>query len=131
MASLPSARETARRLSVEDGAERDQLLDPTRPLLDEEAHSLDVTEACPCSERVGQVEIGGVLVGPEHCCHAALGPPGGRDRELCLGDHTDRKTRISQPDRHRQPGDAAADDDDVHAAFVEGTSRCAHEPGLC
>ena len=60
---------------------------PARTLVDQNAHGLLVAQPRPGGQRVGQVQIGGVLVAPEHCRHAPLGPTGGRLGQHALGQH--------------------------------------------
>ena len=64
-------------LAVEHGAEGDELVDPGRAFVDEDAHGVVVAEAGTGGQGVGQVEVGRVLVAAEHGGDAALGPAGG------------------------------------------------------
>jgi hypothetical protein len=60
------------------------------------------------------MEVGRVLVTGEHCGDATLGPTRGRLLELALGENTDTgPSELSEADRRGEPGDAAADDEDV------------------
>ena len=116
-------------LAVEDGAHGDQLVDPGRALVDQHPHGVGVAQAGPGGQGVGQVEVGRVLVPAENGRHAALGPSGGRLGQLGLGQHADaqpvgrcpgpgRGRRGGQPDRGRQTGHAAPEDQ-----HVEGDGR--------
>jgi hypothetical protein len=91
--ALAGQRQEAGGLPVELHPERDQLVDPARPLVDQNPHRLLVAEPGPGGQGVGQVQIGRVLVAAEHGGHAALGPAGGRLREGALGQHPQRGRR--------------------------------------
>ena len=93
VATLTGQGQQARRLAVELDPERDQLVHTARPLVDQDAHGLLVAQAGPGRQRVGQVQVGRVLVGPEHGGDAALGPAGGRLRQHALGEHTQGERR--------------------------------------
>ncbi len=80
-------------LPVELHTERDQLVDPGRPFVDEDPDGLLVAQPRPGGQRVGQMQIGRVLVAPEHRGDAALGPSGGRLGEHALGQHAERGRR--------------------------------------
>ena len=51
-------------LAVELGAERDELAHPPGPLVDEHADRVDVAQPGAGGQRVGQVQVGRVLVPP-------------------------------------------------------------------
>ncbi len=121
VAPLAGQGQQARGLTVELDAERDQLVHPPRPLVDEDAHGLLVAQARAGGQGVGQVEIGGVLVGAEHRGHTALGPARRRLRQRTLGQHAQgeggrRPARSGQPHRRRQAGHPAAQDQDVEGS---------------
>ena len=130
VAALAGQQQPAALVGVEDGAEGDQLVDPGRALVDQDPHGVDVAQAGAGLEGVGQVEVGRVLVLGEHGGHPALGPAGGRLGQLGLGQHADPDAAQHRagrgPDRGRQPGDAAAEDEEVelgrrrHRATVAG-----------
>ena len=84
-------------------------LHPQRPLVHQHADRVLVAEPGPGVERVGEVEVGGVGVAVQHGGDAALGPAGGRLRQLALRQHADpHAVRVGGPHRGRQPGDAGA-----------------------
>ena len=58
-------------------------------LVDQHPDGVGVAESGTGGQGVGEVEVGRVLVAAEHRRHAALGPPGGRLGELCLGQDAD------------------------------------------
>ena len=81
-------------IAVERGAHRDQFVDPRRPLVDEDAYSVGVTEAGAGRERVRQVEIGGVLIAAENRGDTPLCPPRGGLIEIGLRENTDAQTHL-------------------------------------
>src|SRR5690606_16244644 len=87
--ALPGQEEAPVGVAVEGGAEGDELVDPGRALVHEDPHGVDVTQAGPGGERVGEVEVGRVGVPAQHGGHAALGPAGGGLLELGLREHAD------------------------------------------
>ena len=113
--ALAGQGERAAALAVELDAQGDQLVHPARALVDQDAHRLLVAQAGAGGQGVGQVQVGRVLVAAEHRGHAALGPAGGRLGQRALGQHAEREgaARPGQPHGGRQPGDAAAQDQDV------------------
>ncbi len=107
------AEQVAVAVAVEHRAERDELVDPCRALVDEHAHGVDVAQPGAGAERVGEVEVGGVVVAAEDGGDAALGPSGGRLLQLALGQHPDAEAvavrrRAPRPRgrRRRCPGPA-------------------------
>ncbi len=116
-------------LAVELHPEGDQLMDPGRTLVDQDADGLLVTEPGACGQGVGEVQVGRVLVAAEHGGHAALGPAGGGLGEDALGQHAQRGRRPSrrrqsgQPDGGREAGHPAAQDQDVERS---GPDRVVH-----
>ena len=82
VAPLAGQGQRPARLPVEHGAQRDQLVHPGRALVDQHADGVGVAQPGPGGQRVGQVEVGRVLVAAEDGGHAALGPAGGRLRQL-------------------------------------------------
>jgi len=134
--------ERAGRFAVEDGAERDELVDPGWTFVDEDADGLLVAEAGPGAERVGEVEVGRVLVPAKDRGHATLGPPGGGLAQRAFGEDAEREGGAGsgrsdgsgEADRGRQPCDTAAENQDVegtgalpgdHAGSVRGTESSA------
>ena len=94
----------------------------------------------PARQRVGQMQVGRILVGTEHGGHAALGPPRGGLGECALGQDaegerlTRRRDGSGEADGGGQAGDAAAQDQDVersggrpgaHAGSVSGAESSA------
>ena len=109
-----ASSELAVGVAVERGAERDQLVDARRALVDEHPHGVDVAQAGAGGERVGEVEVGGVGVAAEHGGHAALRPAGRGLLELALGEHADaHAVQLGGPHRGRQPGHARPEDEQV------------------
>ena len=95
--------------------------DAARALVDEDAHRLLVAQAGAGRQRVGEVQVGRVLVGAEHRGDAALGPARGGLRQRALGQHAERQRRrrpagTGQPHRGRQAGDATPEDQDVEGS---------------
>ena len=115
-------------LPIEVHPERDQLMDPARALVDQNPHRLLVAEPGAGGQRVGQMQIGRVLVPSQYGGHAALGPPGGRLRERALRQHAQRRrlrrrlrqrrhrSRSGQADGGREPGHPAPEDQDIERA---------------
>ena len=102
-------------VDVEDRAERDQLVDAARALVDQHADGVGVAQPGAGRERVGQVEVGGVgVAAAEHRGHAALRPAGRRLVQLGLGQHADpHAVRLGRPHRRGQPGHAGAEHEQV------------------
>ena len=92
VASLAGQLQPAPVVGVEHRAQGDQLVDPTRALVDEDPDGVGIAQPGPGRQRVGQVEVGRVLVLRQHRGHAALGPPGGRVRQLPLRQHPDAQS---------------------------------------
>ena len=90
--ALPGEGQSATGLPVEDGAHGDELVHTGRALVDEDAHGVGVAQAGSRGQRVGQMEVGRVLVAPEDGGDATLGPSGGGLGELGLGEHPDPET---------------------------------------
>ena len=116
-------------LAVELHPQGDQLMDPGRPLVDQDADGLLVAEPGAGGQGVGQMQVGRVLVAAEHGGHAALGPAGGGLGEDALGQHAQRGRRppgrrqSGQPDGGREAGHPAAQDQDVERS---GPDRVVH-----
>ncbi len=125
VAALAGERQVTGRLAVEGGAHRDQLVDPRRALVDEHPHGVDVAQPRTGGQRVGQVQVGRVLVAAEHRRDAALGPAGRGLGELALGQHPDvrRARAVGEADRRREAGDAAANDEHVEGAGAPAGAR--------
>ena len=108
-----------RRTSIEHGPHRDELVDAAGSLVDEDADGVDVAQPGPGGERVGEVQVGRVGIAGEHRGDAALGPAGGGLIELALGEHADAQAeRVGGPHRGREPGHAAAQDEQVESRAV-------------
>ena len=115
--AFPGSGQPAAGDPVEDGAESDQLVDP-----DSEPSSTSTRTAAwshkpgPGAERVGQVQVGRVLVAGQHRGDAALGPARRRLLELALGEDADAgPAELGQAHRRRQARHPAADHEDVEA----------------
>ena len=74
VASFSRQLQGAVRITVEHGAEGDEFVHPSRALVDEHAHGVDVTQADTSLQGVGQVQVGRVRILREHGRHAALCP---------------------------------------------------------
>ncbi len=114
VAALPGPREPAAGDPVEHRTEGDELVDPLRALVDEHTHGRLVAQACPGAQRVGQVEVGRVLVAGKDGGNPPLRPTSGRLVELTFGyDSHAVAAPLGKAHGGRQPGHAAADDEDV------------------
>ena len=115
--------------AVEDRSERYELADPSRTLVHQEPHRVGVAQARPRGQGVGEVQVGGVLVPPEHGRHPALGPPGRGLRELGLREHTYAHAGdLGQPDDGGQPGHTRTEDQDVEHCGARAHPRGARQP---
>ena len=124
VAALAGELELALGVAVEGGAERDELVDARRALVDEHAHGVDVAQPGAGGERVGEVEVGRVGVAAEHRGHAALGPARRGLLELALGEHADpHAVDLGGPHRGRQPGHAGAEHEQVEVGHRQGLAR--------
>ena len=117
VAALAGERQRAGGLAVELDAQRDQLVHAPGAFVDQNPHRLLVAQAGAGGERVGQVQVGRVLVAPQDRGDAPLSPARGRLGEHALGQDAQGR-RPGEPDGGGQAGDAAAQDQDV-----EGTRR--------
>jgi hypothetical protein len=112
MAALEPEREPPLVVEVEDDAAGDQVADRGRRLLDQDPDRRGAAEAAAGGDRVGGVEVGGV-VGFERRRQPALGPVAGALRERGAGDEADTSPVLGRPQRAPEAGGAAADDGDV------------------
>ena len=117
MRGLETLHEVAVGVAVEGDAERDELADAGRPLVDEHAHGLGVAEARAGDERVADVVLGAV-VGEHHAGDAALRVAGVGVLEHVLRHEGDAASALHGVQRDGEPGDAAADDDGVDGRLV-------------
>ena len=68
----------------------------------------------PAAKRVGQMQVGGVLVAAHRGGDPALGPARGRLGQVGLGEHAHPQARRrGQPDHGGQAGHARTEDEDV------------------
>jgi hypothetical protein len=112
--TLAGAGQAPRRAAIEHGPEGDQLVDAGRALVDEHADGRFVAQSAACPQRVGEMQVGRVLVTGQHGCDAALRPPRRRLLELTLREHPDAGLgEPSQPNGGREAGDPAPDDEHV------------------
>jgi hypothetical protein len=117
VSTLAGPGEVPRRATVEHGPEGDELVNPPRSFVDEDAHGGFVAQAGACPQRVGEVEIRRVLVTCEDGRHATLGPARRRLVELALRQHPDAHTgQLGEANGGREAGDAASDDENVEGA---------------
>ena len=121
VAALAGQQQPALGVAVEGGAERDQLVDAGRSLVDQHPHGVHVAQARAGGERVGEVQVGGVGVAAEHRGDAALGPARGGLLELALGEHAHgHAVQLGRPHRGGQPRDPRSQDEEIRSA----TSPC-------
>jgi hypothetical protein len=99
-------------VEVEDDAAGDQVADDRRGLLDQRPHRSGAAEAAPGGDRVGGVEVGGV-VGFERHREATLRPEAGALTQRRAGDEADAGAELGRPQRAPEAGGAATDDGDV------------------
>ena len=112
VAALPGQRQRPRGLPVELGAHGDQLVHPGRALVDQHPDGVGVAEPGPRGQGVGQVQVGRVLVAPEH----AATPPWAQrvadwESSPLVSTPTSAaagRPRGGQPDGGREPGHPAA-----------------------
>ena len=89
-------------------------MNPLGALVDEHADRGLVAEAGSGAQRVGEVQVGRVLVAGQHGGDAALRPARRRLLELALGEHADAgSAELGETDRRRQARHAAPDHEDV------------------
>ncbi len=131
------------RLPVEHGAHGDELAHPGRALVDQNPDSVDVAQTGSGGQGVGQMEVGRVIVAPEHGGHAPLGPTGSRLGELGFGQYAypygsrphqflaHRHQGGGQPHGGGQAGHATTEDQDVESGPVPAgrTHRRFSRPG--
>ncbi len=133
VSALASEQVLAPLVLVEHGAHRDELVDACGALVDQDPHRLDVAQAGAGLEGVGEVEVGGVGVAAQDGGHAALGPAGGRLRQLALGEHADpHAVHVCGPDGGGEAGDAGTEHQEVervHAASLPQTADVASWDG--
>jgi hypothetical protein len=97
-------------------------VDARGALVDQDPHGVDVAQAGAGLERVGQVEVGRVLVGREDGGDAALGPAGGRLVQVGLGQDPDPQAGATGgADGGREAGDPAAEDEEVEGQASNST----------
>jgi hypothetical protein len=85
MTTLPGSGQPTTRDPVEDGAERDELVNPLGALVDENTNRGLVTQSCAGTESIGQVEVRRVLIARKDRGYASLSPTSRRLLELTLG----------------------------------------------
>ena len=103
--TFSSQREITTGLPVEHRAEPDELVDTTRALVDEHPHRVDIAQPRPRRQRVGQVQVGGVLVAAHRGGDPALGPARRRLGQISLGEHSDPQSRRrGHPDHGGEAG---------------------------
>ena len=114
---------------VEDRAPLDQLADPLGGLADDQLDDLGVAEPLAGGEGVGDVVLE-VVLGVEDTGDPALGIRAIALADLILGDDQDPEP-FRHAERRAEPGDAAADDQDVGEVMrqVLGIERGQVAPG--
>ena len=134
VAAFAGQLQVAALVAVELGAQRDELLDATGALVDQDAHGVDVAQAGSRGEGVGEVQVDLLGVARQGGGDAALGPPRGGQVETALGDHTGAQT-VSPGglDGGGEPGHPGAEHEQVELARVHvagpGAAAGASPPG--
>ncbi len=129
MAAFSGQGEIPPGLAVEHRTEPDQLVDTTRPLVDEHPHGVDVTESGPRRQGVGQMKVGGVLVASHRGGDAPLGPARGRLGQIGFGEHSHPEARrCGQPHHGGQARHAGAEDEDVELHRGRPRGRAGRRP---
>ena len=114
VAAFPGPRQPAARHTVEDRAERYELVDPLGAFVDEHANRGLVAQPGPGAEGVGQVEVGRVLVAGQHRSDTSLSPARRRLLELALCENPDpRPAELGEANRRGQARHPAPDHEDV------------------
>jgi hypothetical protein len=99
---------------VEHGAHGDELADPVGTFGHEHTDGVGVAEAGPGCDRVGEMQLGGVVGGVlEGRGDAALRVARRGVRKLALGEHEDRPAGARGVDGTRQAGDPTAEHQQV------------------
>ena len=129
VAPFACQREIAAGLAVEHRPEPDQLVDATGALVDEHAHGVDIAQPRPRRQRVGEMEIGGVLVAAHRRGDAPLGPARRRLGQVGLGEHAHPEARRrGQADHRGQARHARAEDEDVELHGSRPRGRAGRRP---
>ena len=114
VAALPCQLEVAPFVAVELRPQGDELLHPARPFVHQHPHRVQVAQARPGGQRVGQVEVDLLRVLRQRGGHAPLRPPGGGLLQRALGQHAgDQVVRAGGTDGGGQAGHAAAQHQEV------------------
>ena len=122
VAALAGQQQLTGGVPVEDGAERDQLVDPGRPLVHEHPHRVVVAQPGAGGQGVGEVEVGRVGIAAQHGGHAALGPPRRGLGQLALGQDADpQPVDVGRPHRGREAGDAGPEHQQVEDRGIAPT----------
>ena len=96
--------------AIEDGAQRQQLVDPVRAFTCKDAYRLGIGQPVAGGEGVGRM-LAGAVSGPERHGDPALGPRAGAIGQRLLGDEDHREAFGCQSPRRPEAGDSGADDD--------------------
>ena len=129
VATFPCPRQPAAGDPVKHGAEGDELVDPLGAFVDEHTNRGLVAQAGSGAQRVGQVEVGRVLVARQHGGDAALRPTRGRLLELTLGENADTgAARAGRGEPRQKARHAAPDDEDVETPRAALTPLGASRP---
>ena len=79
--------EVAALVTIELGAEGDQLLDPPGPLVDEHPHGVQIAQPGAGGEGVGEVQVDLLGIPCRRSGNTSLSPPRRRLIQLALGEH--------------------------------------------
>lgn len=110
VSALAGQFEFAGVITVEPGAEPDQVVDPARTFVDQHPDRFDVAQPDSGGQCVGQVQVRFLRVARQGGRDAALGPPGRGLIERRLGQHPDPQARrLDSLDGGRQAGDPTAE----------------------
>jgi hypothetical protein len=104
---------------VELDAQLHEVADPGRGLARERGDGARARQPSPGAQSVLCVKRGGVVL-PDRCCDPALRERAGRRAERSLRQH-EHLALGRGAERREQPGDSAADDDEVHVLSPELT----------
>ncbi len=127
--AFSGARQPAVGFAVEHGAQSDQLAHASRAFVHQDSHGIDVAEPSPRRERVGVMQVGGVLVPTKHGRNSALSPSSGGLGQLGFREHADTHTgHVGQPHDSGQPGYAGTEDQDVELRAAPAHRREPRQP---
>ena len=112
---------------VEDDAELDEILDPSRRLVGQNTNRRRPTEPATGAQRVLRMQFGRV-VGTDGRCDTTLREQAGRGEQRPLGQH-EHVALGRSTERREEPGDATADDDECQLLVSTRIGFDAHAHG--